>query len=118
MTTTPSNPSPESLRCSHLDAANRRCRMLVAQGNIRFCAAHATEAAQAAEAHRLAAQQYGARSLEEINSVLAELFSAVSQRKVDLRHGTLLAYIAQLMIQTNKQSGTPTAAVPEVAPTG
>jgi len=38
----------------------------------------------------------------DINQVLAQLFSAVSLRKIDLRQGALFAYIAQLMIQTTK----------------
>jgi hypothetical protein len=33
---------------------------------------------------------------------LSQLFSAVSLRKIDLRQAALLAYIAQLMLQTNK----------------
>jgi hypothetical protein len=38
----------------------------------------------------------------DINQVLAQLFSAVSLRKIDLRQGALLDYIVQLMIQTTK----------------
>jgi hypothetical protein len=41
-----------------------------------------------------------------INQVLAQLFSAVSLRKINLRQGALLAYIAQLMIQTTKVADT------------
>jgi hypothetical protein len=83
--------------------------MLVAHGN-GLCATHASEASQAAEALRLAESQLGARSLSEINAVLAELFSAVSNKQIDVRRGALLAYVAQLMIQTTK------APAPAVAP--
>ena len=42
------------------------------------------------------------KDASDINQALAQLFSAVSLRKIALRQGALLAYIAQLMIQTAK----------------
>jgi hypothetical protein len=63
-------------------------------------------ALQAAEADRLSsaltATSPDVKTSSDINLVLAQLFSAVSLRKIDLRQGALLAYIAQLMIQTTK----------------
>lgn len=98
----PSEPN----RCSHLDANQRRCRMLVSSAHPTLCAHHASQERQRALAARLAseltASAPGTRSAPEINRVLAQLFSAVSDRKIDLRQGALLAYIAQLMLQTIK----------------
>jgi len=63
-------------------------------------------AQQAAEADRLfsalTATSPDVKTPSDINLVLAQLFSPVSLRKIDLRQGALLAYIAQLMIQTTK----------------
>lgn len=100
----PSEPN----RCSHLDAAQRRCRMLVSATHPSLCGHHAELERQAAEAARLATELTGAsletKSAAEINQVLAQLFSAVSNKKVDVRQASLLAYIAQLMLQTIKLS--------------
>jgi hypothetical protein len=100
------NAQPDSIRCTHLDASLRRCRQLIGTTHPNLCAQHATAALQAAEAARLnAALTEPAPDLKtpaDINRVLAQLFSAVSTKKVDLRQGALLAYIAQLMLRTNK----------------
>lgn len=42
------------------------------------------------------------KSAADINAVLAQLFSAVSNKRIDRRQGALLAYIAQLMLQSLK----------------
>jgi hypothetical protein len=44
------------------------------------------------------------RVLSDIKRVLSQPFSAASLKEIDLRQGALLAYIAQLMIQTTKIS--------------
>ena len=93
-------------RCTHLDALNRRCRMNRSASHPSLCEHHATQAQQAAEADRLStaltAPGADPKTPAEINRVLSQLFSAVSHHKIDLRQGALLAYIAQLMIQTTK----------------
>lgn len=92
-------------RCSHLDSGQRRCRMVVSPNHPTLCAHHAVSEGQAAETVRLAAELTGSpnmKSAAEINAVLAQLFSAVSNKKIDVRQGALLAYIAQLMLQTLK----------------
>lgn len=98
----PSVVSPN--RCAHLDAGNRRCRMTVSPNHKTLCGQHALAERQATEATRLAAQltQTEMKTPAEINFVLAQLYDAVSQRKIDTRQATLLAYIAQLMLQTHK----------------
>ena len=106
------SPSPENSRCTHLDAMHRRCRMNLSGAHPSFCAHHAALALQSAEADRLAAALTAPspdfKTSEDINRVLAQLFSAVSLKKIDLRQGALLAYIAQLMIQTAKLSESQT----------
>jgi len=100
--------TPEPNRCSHLDANQRRCRMLLSPGHPTLCAHHATQERQDAETARLAAQLAeptpGSKSAADINVVLAQLFSAVSNKRIDQRQGALLAYIAQLMLQSLKLS--------------
>ena len=95
-------------RCTHLDALNRRCRMNLSASHPALCEHHAAQAQQAAEADRLAtaltAPGADPKTPAEINRVLSQLFTAVSLKKIDLRQGALLAYIAQLMIQTTKIS--------------
>jgi hypothetical protein len=103
-----SDPStlPESSRCTHLDALNCRCRMNLSPSHPSLCAHHDVLAQQAAETDRLSSAltspDRDIKTPSDINQVLAQLFSAVSLRKIDLRQGALLAYIAQLMIQTTK----------------
>ena len=95
-------------RCTHLDALNRRCRMNLSSSHPTFCEHHAAQAQQAVEADRIAsaltAPGADPKTPAEINRVLSQLFTAVSLKKIDLRQGALLAYIAQLMIQTTKIS--------------
>lgn len=71
-----------------------------------LCAHHATLAQQAAEAEHLSSALTSPspdfKTPADINQVLAQLFSAVSLKKIDLRQGALLAYIAQLMLQSTK----------------
>jgi hypothetical protein len=97
-------------RCTHLDALNRRCRMNRSASHPSLCEHHATQAQQAAETDRLAtaltAPGAEPKTPADINRVLSQLFSAVSLKKIDLRQGALLAYIAQFMIQTTKISDT------------
>jgi hypothetical protein len=99
-------------RCTHLDALHRRCRMNRSASHPSLCEHHATQAQQATEADRLStaltAPGAGPKTPADINRVLSQLFSAVSLRKIDLRQGALLAYIAQLMIQTTKTSDSQT----------
>jgi hypothetical protein len=99
-------------RCTHLDALNRRCRMNRSASHPSLCEHHALQAQQAAEADRIASTLTGPgadlKTPADINRVLAQLFSAVSLKKIDLRQGALLAYIAQLMIQTTKSSDSQT----------
>jgi len=105
-------------RCTHLDANQRRCRMLVSAAHTALCSHHATAERQAAEAARFTAiltNSADTKSASEINAVLAQLFSAVSNKKVDVRQGALLAYIAQLMLQTLKLADPATAHLPQLA---
>lgn len=94
----------EPNRCSHLDANSRRCRMTVSPTHATLCGQHALAERQAATAAHIAARltHPAMKTPAEINAVLAELFTAVSRKKVDLREAALLAYIAQLMLQTLK----------------
>ena len=110
--------TPEPNRCAHLDAHQRRCRMLVSPAHPTLCGHHATAERQAAEAARFTAiltNSADTKSAAEINAVLAQLFSAVSNKKVDVRQGALLAYIAQLMLQTLKLSDPVAAQLPQPA---
>ena len=89
--------------------------MLVSPNHKSLCAQHTLAERQATEASRLAAQltQPAMKTPAQVNFVLAQLYDAVSQRKVDIRQATLLAYIAQLMLQTHKlaePAATPTQA--------
>jgi hypothetical protein len=99
-------------RCTHLDALDRRCRMNLSASHPTLCEHHATQAQQAVEADRIATALTGPgtdlKTPADINRVLSQLFSAVSLKKIDLRQGALLAYIAQLMIQTTKVSDSQT----------
>ena len=112
--TNPENESTQSTttdRCSYSTSDGRRCRMPLSPNHPTLCTHHATPELQAAEAARIAAQLTGpssdVKSTADINRVLAQLFSAVSAKKVDLKQGSLLAYIAQLMLQTIKTADTP-----------
>jgi hypothetical protein len=115
----PTQPLADS-RCTHLDAGARRCRQLICTAHSSLCVQHAEAAKQEAEAARLATALTSAtpdlKNADDINRVLAQLFSAVSTKKIDLRQGALLAYIAQLMIQTTK-SHEPSPVPPPTAST-
>jgi hypothetical protein len=78
--------------------------MTVSPNHATLCGQHALAESQASEAARIAGQltQPAVKTPAEINAVLAQLFGAVVQRKIDVRQATLLAYIAQLMLQTHK----------------
>ena len=111
------DPDSQPNRCHHLDAQLRRCRMSVSPNHPTLCGHHATHERQAAEAARLAAHltepSPDFKSAADINRVLAQLFSAVSNKRVDLRQGALLAYITQLMLQTTKlPDAAPAAKLP------
>jgi len=76
---------------------------------------HRRQAAEAARFTAILTNSADTKSASEINAVLAQLFSAVSNKKVDVRQGALLAYIAQLMLQTLKLADPATAHLPQLA---
>jgi hypothetical protein len=82
--------------------------MNLAPSHASLCALHVVLVQQAAKADRLSSALTATspdpdiKTPCDINQALAQLFSAVSLRKIDLLRCALLAYIAQLMIQTTK----------------
>lgn len=93
-------------RCSHADAAGRRCRMPRCDSHPSLCSKHARDVALAfkpAETN-LAPELLGPikdfQTAAAINHALGRLYVLLGANRIHTRQAAVLAYICQLMLQS------------------
>ncbi len=94
----------DSRRCSHTNAANRRCRMPRTETHPSLCFEHARKQRQALEAERagreLASISSDLRTASDLNFVLSRLFAEIAKDRIKPRKAATLAYVGQLLLGT------------------
>jgi len=100
-------PKPDDdTRCTHTTADGRRCRMPRVNAHVSLCGTH-LEAQQRRlrfEPGRHAQDALGGvtdmRSATNVNRVLANLTTMLTDDRIDYRKAIILAYLCQLLLQT------------------
>ena len=95
---------PDQLRCQYRSAADRQCRLLRADTHPSLCAFHAHEEQQLLEPERVGAELASLsgefKTVNDLNHVLGKLFTLKAQNRISARDAAVLAYIAQLLMQS------------------
>jgi hypothetical protein len=93
-------------RCQHTDARGHRCRMPCATNDLTLCGTH-LEAHQRhlrsvspAQAHELLNGVTGLQTTASVHHMLGNLATLLAGQRIDPRTGMVLAYLAQLLLQT------------------
>ena len=91
--------------CQHITAAGRRCRMLRARNHDLLCAYHVRLKRQEAEqAEALTDDILGPvedfKSAVAVNHALGNLFVLTARNRIPVRRAAILAYIAQLILNS------------------
>ena len=98
----PKKAQKQAHRCEHTSADGRRCSLLPMK-NRRYCLTH-WNSQQLFDAERVSAELLGSledfKTVTSINQALGKLFALVAGNRIPPRHAALLAYIAQLLLQT------------------
>jgi hypothetical protein len=91
-------------RCQYVTADGRRCRNLRVPGRSRFCLPHAQQEQQYLDAENVAAEILGPldsfRTHLAVNHALGKLFSLLAKNRIPVRNAAVLAYIAQLLLNS------------------
>jgi hypothetical protein len=102
---------PDGIRCTHKDAAGRRCRSLALRSTgsradhnkSGLCPAHATELRQVLETQSVAAEllSSGPGTFDtaiSVNHMLGKLFHMIVEDRIPLRKGAVLVYASSLLL--------------------
>lgn len=96
----------ESKLCQYPFADGRQCRMFRHESHPKLCLFHAREELQIANSDRvgeeLASYSGSFRTVTDINFVMGKLFKLVARNRIPIRNAQLLAYLAQLLLHTQK----------------
>ena len=91
-------------QCDFITSDGRRCRLARLRGHKSLCPQHAIQDRQIRDAEKTAIELLGPlddfRSAQAINHALGKLFSLTGQNRIPVRNAAVLAYIAQLLLQT------------------
>jgi len=97
---------PESDRCQFTSTHGRRCTNVHLGSATGYCILHegstekVDEAEQQAVAARLLAGDALLRTADDVNRFTSQLLTLVAEKKVSRQDGSLLAYIASVLLQT------------------
>ena len=102
--TVPAPSGNDSSRCLFSTADGRRCTMLRAPSHESLCAFHAQQEQQILDAERVGAELASLsgefKTVNDLNHVLGKLFTLKAQNRISARDAAVLAYIAQLLMQS------------------
>jgi hypothetical protein len=97
---------PETERCQFTSTHGRRCTNVHLGNATGYCILHegrsekVDEAEQQAVAARLLAGDALLRTADDVNRFTSQLLTLVAEKKVSRQDGSLLAYIASVLLQT------------------
>jgi hypothetical protein len=91
-------------RCRFTTIDGRRCRMFRAKGHKSLCLTHAQQEEQMLNAETVAAELIGPvheyQTALCVNRTLGCLFNLIAQKRISNKDGALLAYVAQMLLQS------------------
>ena len=91
-------------RCRFTTIDGRRCRMYRAKGHKSLCMTHAQQEEQMLNAETVAAELIGPvheyQTALCVNRTLGCLFNLIAQKRISNKDGALLAYVAQMLLQS------------------
>jgi hypothetical protein len=91
-------------RCRFTTIDGRRCRMYRAKGHKSLCLTHAQQEEQMLNAETVAAELIGPvheyQTALCVNRTLGCLFNLIAQKRISNKDGALLAYVAQMLLQS------------------
>jgi hypothetical protein len=91
-------------RCRFTTIDGRRCRMYRAKGHRFLCMTHAQQEEQILNAETVAAELIGPvheyQTALCVNRTLGCLFNLIAQKRISNKDGALLAYVAQMLLQS------------------
>lgn len=102
---------PDAERCRFTSTHGRRCASPHTGAASKLCVAHArheekiNKAAARGFSAELLGTGHGFQTRDDVKRVMTRVFSLVLERRIPRREGTLLAYIASLLLQTIPRGG-------------
>ena len=92
-------------QCSHINAAGRRCRMVIAPTHDSLCAHHLQQqAASQADPETLAAELLDGtgnfNTADRVNALLANTVKQFARQRIDRADALAMGYLAQMLLNT------------------
>jgi len=94
-----------SNQCTHINAAGRRCRMLVAPTHDTLCAHHLQQHIAAQPNPEILAAELlestgNLNTADRVNALLANVTKVLARQRIDRRDALAIGYLAQLLLNT------------------
>ena len=101
----PSSELVTTNQCSHINAAGRRCRMIIAPTHDTLCAHHLQQhAAAQPDPETLAAELLDStgnlNTADRVNALLANVVKQLARQRIDRQDALAIGYLAQLLLNT------------------